>query len=62
MPASRHACGERRRRLVLAGERDERRPSAERRDVVRDVGGAADPMTFVIEHDDRAPALRARCA
>ena len=44
---------ERRGRVVGSGQRDERRSAAERCDVVSDVGRAADPMTFVIEHHDR---------
>ena len=58
MPASRHALRQRRRRLVLAGHRDQRGAAAERRDVVRDVGGAADPMAFMVEHHDRHRRFR----
>ena len=58
MPASRHALRQRRGRIVMARDGDERGASAERRDVVRHVGGAADPMAFVIEHDDRHRRFR----
>ena len=44
---------ERRRRVVLSGDGDERRLAAERRHVVRDVRGAANPVRLVIEGDDR---------
>ena len=53
MPASRHAWASVARRVVHAGDGDERRLSAERRDVVRHVGRAAHPQHLVIEGDDR---------
>ena len=58
MPAVSARVGERCRRFVLAGHRDERRAPAERRDVVRHVGRAADAMGLVIERHDRDGRLR----
>ena len=43
---------QRRRRVVMTGDGDERRVAAEGRDVVRDVRGAADAVRLVVEVDD----------
>ena len=53
MPASRHACASVAAASSCPVTADERRLAAERRDVVRDVGGAADAIRLVIEGDDR---------
>ncbi len=46
-------AGQRGRRLVHPGDGHERCPCAKRHDIVRDVGGAADPLHLVLEGDDR---------
>ena len=46
------------RRVVVADEADERHAAAERRDVVRDVGRAAEPVFVAREADDRHRRFR----
>ncbi len=53
MPASWQARASVAAVVVLSGDGDERGIAAERRHVVRDVGGAADAVRLVIEGDDR---------
>ncbi len=58
MPAASSCCAQARRRGIGPDDADQRDPAAERRDVVRDVGGAAQPGVLRLEADDRDRRFR----